>query len=220
MAPAIDAAYQAEYKKIWAECPDPMFFAAYMHKNPMMHWLFWKRPEVALELAGDVKGKKIFDFGCGSGVLMKHLYKSGAIIRGCDLDPTAALKVVETMKIKADIRYSVEEVTKLGEKYDRIFALDVLEHVDELDYLIDHIITNLADDGHFILSGPTESAFYRLGRVWARNSSPNPQAFNADNHLRTIYDIERRLEEKGMKRIETRRLYFPVTLFRISSWKK
>ena len=138
MARAIDPQYQAKYMQVWSSLTDHMFIAAYTHKNPMMRWLFWKRPEVALRLAGDVRGKKIFDFGCGSGVLLKHLSQHGASIRGCDLDPTAALKVCETMAIKADIRRDIESITQMGEKYDRIFALDVLEHVDNLDYLLDH----------------------------------------------------------------------------------
>ena len=45
-----------------------------------------------------------------------------------------------------------------------IFALNSLEHNENIPELVDRLVPLLRPDGVFILSGPTESGFYRLGR--------------------------------------------------------
>src|SRR3990167_9283383 len=55
-----------------------------------------------LELLGDVKGKKILDFGCGTGIYAKLLTKKGAIVKGFDISEEM-LKIAKQENPKLDL---------------------------------------------------------------------------------------------------------------------
>jgi SAM-dependent methyltransferase len=83
---------------------------------------------------------------------------------------------------------------------DCIFALDVLEHV-ETEELRDLSVTFrslMRPGGRLIVSGPTETAFYKLGRALA--------GFKNEYHHRNIFDIDRVLTAQW--RVTTR-TYLP-----------
>ena len=63
-----------------------------------------------------------------------------------------------------------------------------------------------------IISGPTESFLYKIGRKLA--------GFSGDYHVTNIYDVERKFSEGGFTKTGLKKLYFPFTLFRISTWRK
>ena len=65
----------------------------------------------------------------------------------------------------------------------------------------------LKPDGRLIVSGPTESVFYRAGRRLA--------GFSGHYHVRNIYDIESHLSQFFRLSL-VKRLVWPVTLFRIT----
>ena len=88
--------------------------------------------------------------------------------------------------------------------------MDSLEHNEDIPALVGKLIPLLRHDGVFILSGPTESAFYRLGRRLA--------GFSGHYHHSTIFDIEAILA-KHCTLIEARRVpIFPI-LFRVTAWR-
>lgn len=182
---------------------------AYTHPNPLMSWLFWKRIDAALSMAGDVKGRRVLDFGCGGGVTFKYLYGKGAIITGCDNQSAEiARSMCAITGAKADVFAGLGDIKERG--FDLIFYLDVLEHLNNSDEIIKELIDAAAPDAKFIVSGPTENMFYKIGRMMA--------GFKGHYHVKNIYDIESSLQAAGLKRISIRRLYPPCTLFRISMW--
>ena len=66
--------------------------------------------------------------------------------------------------------------------YMAVFALDALEHNENFEHLLQILKTKLANNGVLIISGPTESRLYRLGRRIA--------GFNSHYHVTNIDAIE------------------------------
>jgi len=209
--------YRREYMGVFQEmlggAPrghfDEMALPSYTHPNPAMSWLFWKRLDTALQLAGDVSGRSILDFGCGGCTTFRHLHAKGCRISG--VDPYAldlASEVCRRLGIEASLYRSLEEMTP--RIYDVIFALDVLEHVEDLDGCLKDLLRFAGPGTAIIVSGPTENVFYKFGRWLA--------GFSGHYHLTNIYDIESRFRQTGLVRDAARTLYPPVPLFRVSRW--
>ena len=119
-----------------------------------------------------------------------------------------ARRVNKILGVESQIHDGISRITKA--KFDTILALDVLEHVDDLDAYI-HTFKDLSHENtRVVVSGPTESILYKAGRWLA--------GFSGDYHIRNIYEIERAFMESGFKRIALKKLYFPITHFRITAW--
>lgn len=214
----IDKDYRESYRGLFREALimsvegfyDEAALPSYTHHNRLMSWLFWKRIDVALSMAGSVKDDFILDFGCGGGVTFKYLSSKGAKIFACDnqFDHLAEF-VSDRLKAGATIFRTLSDIE--GIRFDKIFALDVLEHVEDLDQIL-NMITRLSHDRTcLIVSGPTENLLYKIGRLFA--------GFSGHYHKRNIYDIADSLCREGFKRMKIKRLFYPLTFFRISSWR-
>jgi 2-polyprenyl-3-methyl-5-hydroxy-6-metoxy-1,4-benzoquinol methylase len=205
--------YDRAFREVEKALPEEFYEAAlpsYTHRNRLMSWLFWKRLDTALSLAGDLKGKSVLDFGCGSGVTFKYLNDRGASVTGCDnRTGELARKVSEMLGTEAEL---FDDLFKIeGKKFDFILALDVLEHMEDIGPFIDKF-RELANEGaHIIVSGPTENLLYKTGRLLA--------GFSGEYHATNIYDIEGKFREKGLGMEALKVLYQPLPLFRISRWK-
>jgi len=103
---------------------------------------------IALKIAKLRKNDKILDFGCGAGWLKNKLRKKGYNIVGYDINSQHT---------------EIKDYTKI--KPDKIFALDVLEHIEKRE--IKKIIKNfkkMNSDFELIVSIPTENWFSRKMR--------------------------------------------------------
>lgn len=187
---------------------DESALPSYTHNNSLIPWLFWKRIEAALTLAGDIRDKSILDFGCGGGVILRYLSGCGCNISACDKSLDITRQVCRQLNIKAKLYSDLTEIR--GRKFDIIFALDVFEHIEDVESVIDGLLDLSHADTRFIISGPTENIWYSLGRMVA--------GFSGHYHVRDIYAIEDQLLNKGLVRVALRRLLIPFVLFRVSAW--
>lgn len=167
-----------------------MAIPSYTHANPLIRWLFWSRLDTALTIAGVSRGERVLDFGTGSGVLLPSLVATGAHVVATDVQLEPARALVAARELAVEL-LSVNEQdawfrTNAG-NVDCIFALDVLEHVpdDELSRLAECFRSALSPRGRLIVSGPTESIAYAVGRFLA--------GFANDYHHRNVSDIDRLL---------------------------
>ncbi len=217
--PMIDSKYKQQYEKIFkqllAEVNGGVHYEAalpsYTHNNRLMSWLFWKRVNVALSMGGDLHGKRVLDFGCGGGVIFKYLAEMNCYITGCDNEFNEYVsKICKELNVEANICNDLFSIP--DDEFDCVFALDVLEHVEDLDMYIDKLFDVCKVGGKIIVSGPTESIPYQIGR-WM-------SGFSGDYHVCNIYDIEKKLIQKKLRRDGISCLYRPLTLFRLSSWIK
>ena len=86
-----------------------------------------------------LKKINILDIGCGGGLLSEPMCKLGANVVGID----ASSKNIEVAKFHAKknnlkINYicSSPETLRIGKKFDVILNMEIIEHVDDIDYFI------------------------------------------------------------------------------------
>ena len=178
---------------------------SYVHGNRLAAWVAWQRNKAAARLyAEHAAAGPIVDFGAATGEVGHLIDKRGpyeiieqdeVLARACAQWQSAERKSLETAE---------------QGKYAAIFALDSLEHNEDIPSLVARLAPLLRRDGMFILSGPTESAFYRLGRKLA--------GFSGHYHHSTIYDIEA-IFARHMRLVDARRVPFFPTLFRVTAWR-
>ena len=148
----------------------------------------------------------VLDFGAGSGIL-RTLLPEHVSYHYTELDDDLARQLQEA---HPDATRVTSETPKAS-RYEVIFALDSLEHNEDISSLLLEISARLSPKGVFILSGPSENLLYRLGRRLA--------GFGGHYHAQTIYDIER-AAESDFERIALKAVPFGLPLFRISAWRK
>ena len=100
--------------------------------------------------------------------------------------------------------------------FDIVFVLSVLEHIEEIEMVINEIRRVLKPEGFVILSGPTESWFYKFCRLLYRHM------LEYEEHVHTIYGIEKKFIDNGFQLVNRKSLPgFPIPeLHRISKFKK
>ena len=181
---------------------------------PFISNLFRKRIEASMQFASLNENSVILDVGCKDGYLLKTIrnYNQSCKCYGIEKNP----KVLEMIKT-CDVR--VADVTDLpfeNNFFDKVFVLDVLEHVEELDKAIEEIKRVLKTHGNIILSGPTETWFYKLCRLFYR------QMIDFEEHIHTVYGIEKKIQLKGFQLVNQKSLpgFLIPELFRISKFKK
>lgn len=180
---------------------------SYLHANPLAAGVAWWRLFAAVRMqAALAPAGAVLDFGAGSGELSQLL----------DL-PCRSYDYVELDDALADrIGGAVPGARRVGlddlpaSRYAAIFALDSLEHNDNVGELIERLAAALAPDGVLILSGPTENALYRLGRRIA--------GFSGHYHKTDIAEIER-LARARLDLVRRRMVPLGLPLFSVSAWR-
>jgi SAM-dependent methyltransferase len=150
---------------------DEMAGPSYLHRIPLVRWVFWRRLEVVAELlaAHADRYEAGLDFGCGLGVLLPTLSSFTTSVYATDLELRPARQIVAAMEIP-NVEFVVPETLQgriTPRSLDYVVSTDVLEHVDDLPAIVDQIASLLRPGGCLIISGPTESFVYRMSRVLA-----------------------------------------------------
>ena len=104
---------------------------------------------VVKKLGLPLSGDRVLDIGCYDGFLLSRI--DGRLKFGVDTDPVKVFPGI--VYIEGDfLEHNFSE-----EQFDRIFALDVMEHVKEDETFIKKIEELLASDGVAILSVPSKT---------------------------------------------------------------
>ena len=104
-----------------------------------------------LELLGNVKGKKILDFGCGSGIYAKILTKRGAKVKGFDISDEM-IRISKRENPKLDLRIGSGYNIPFKEKFDIVFAALVMHYFSDLDKVFKQVRKVLKKNGVFVFS--------------------------------------------------------------------
>lgn len=176
----------------------------YHSSNPVIRWLFQLRIQKALLLSNisQLESRAILDVGCGEGKLLKQLHESYPILEltGIDIHPDT-LKLENHLPSSIRIqRVSLENTTFKDEEFDTIFCLDVLEHIESLDEVFQEIKRILKKDGQLVISAPTETFFYRLGRFISKGTWSEVDGPGAGQHYWDAYSLDFQLTKNGFSR--------------------
>jgi 2-polyprenyl-6-hydroxyphenyl methylase / 3-demethylubiquinone-9 3-methyltransferase len=137
-----------------------------------LHELNAARVDYLRDVFGGFGGKRVLDVGCGGGILAETLAAEAAIVTG--IDPSEkSLAVARDHARRSGLtidyrRGTAEELSGTGLEgtFDLVFAVDVLEHVDDLDRTLAAISRVLAPGGGlgFLTHNRTIAGFLRV--IW------------------------------------------------------
>ena len=98
----------------------------------------------------------ILDLGCGGGIASEPLCRLGGNVTGIDESENLInIAKLHSKRMGLKINYKcmdIENLIKLKKKYDVIVALELLEHVNNVERFCELIIKLLKNDGIIILS--------------------------------------------------------------------
>lgn len=139
----------------------------YIDKNPIIRWLWWERLKKMLSVSKIDSSKKVLDFGCGEGVFLPTLSTNYEEVHAVDLDVKIAKIVKENYKLD-NVKIFSDDIFKTNLKdnyYDIIFSASVLEHFEDVEFVIKVLKNKLKENGFLIFSSPTENYIYKIGRM-------------------------------------------------------
>jgi 2-polyprenyl-3-methyl-5-hydroxy-6-metoxy-1,4-benzoquinol methylase len=126
----------------------PLFY------NTAIHWTQW----LALRRwIHDARGKRVLDVGCGVGRWSRMMARGGADVTGVDLSPTmveeARSRTSEAGLTGTFIASDLAHLD-LGQQFDRIIGVTVLQHIlddSNLETAIGNLALHLAPGGRMVL---------------------------------------------------------------------
>jgi len=214
---AYKARYRTAIQRVLSESEpgrlDKNGFPAYSHSNPLINWLFWNRLHIVMNyVERSAPYGRVLDFGCGSGVMLPFLAEVSEQVIASDIDLLPLENMKQHIPLAANVKmHDASEnsgALLLPASIDLVIALDVLEHVMDLDAALTRLLGMLKPGGQLVVSGPTENILYRFGRKLA-----GPE-YSGDYHERSVAEIHHALAKQvRVRHIAT--LYWPVPLFEI-----
>ena len=86
-----------------------------------------------------LSGINILDIGCGGGLLSEPMSRMGASVTGIDAsDKNIKIAKLHSKKNKLKINYlcSSPEKLKISKKFDVILNMEIVEHVEDIDFFL------------------------------------------------------------------------------------
>jgi len=157
-----------------------------------------------------LRGLRILDIGCGAGVLSEPLARIGAAVVGADAAETS----IEVAKRHAagsglDIDYravTAEALADAGERFDIVLAMEVIEHVADVDLFVRRCAEMIKAGGLMIVATINRTlksfALAIVGAEYILRLLPRG-THHWDKLVRPD-ELETALEENGLKVVDAR----------------
>lgn len=124
-----------------------------LHKfNPIR--ISYIRQKIVTHFSRDEKsttalnGLKIIDIGCGGGLIAEPFARMGAVVTAIDAsEKNIAVAKIHAEKSGLKIDYRAAEANQISEKFDVVFALEIIEHVADVAQFVEDCASLLKDNG-------------------------------------------------------------------------
>ncbi len=179
---------------------------------PIVGHVYRKNLESAISLTKPHK-QTVLEIGFGYGVLLPYLTQYTHDVFGIDLNAAKASKaraILNRLNVKADlIGGDINSAPFKERSFDVIYALNVLEHIQDLTAAINSIKALLRTNppGRLVVAAPTENWLYHLGRRAIR--------FRTPSHYWKAADIENTVLRRYLKVERVVSIYPVFTLFKV-----
>jgi 2-polyprenyl-6-hydroxyphenyl methylase / 3-demethylubiquinone-9 3-methyltransferase len=108
------------------------------------------------ELKNSLNGISLLDIGCGGGLISEPMSRLGASVSAIDAsEKNIQVASLHAKRSNLEINYAhttVEEFSQGGKQFDVVLALEIVEHVDDLNLFIEKCLNLVKTDGIIILS--------------------------------------------------------------------
>lgn len=108
----------------------------------------------------NLAGKKVLELGVGDASLTKKTFEMGAIVDGIEINPVSAKLAEPYCRRVFETNLEGIEKINLDEQYDIIIAADVLEHLNDPEYILSKIKVYLKKNGLMVVSLPNAVNLY------------------------------------------------------------
>ncbi len=117
----------------------------------------------------NLKGLRVLDVGCGGGILCESMAKAGAYVSGLDAEPEAIQIAKEhAHKNQLQIDYFCNPIEEYEEQgFDVITCMELLEHVQNPELVLQHCRRLLKPNGLLFLSTISRTLKAYLGAIIA-----------------------------------------------------
>jgi 2-polyprenyl-6-hydroxyphenyl methylase/3-demethylubiquinone-9 3-methyltransferase len=98
----------------------------------------------------------VYDLGCGDGLISYVVAKKSRFVVGIDKDPTAIGFAREKSKRQKNLSFIIQDVTEIYDEdvADYVLCIDVIEHLEKPELLLDSITRLLRRDGRCLIGTP------------------------------------------------------------------
>ena len=113
-------------------------------------------------IANNPSIKNVLEIGCGGCVVLDQIKKKGLEVCGIDSSPFAA---TQGKKKNIEVVTDFFPSKKLTEKFDLIFHVDVLEHIDDYKRFLIAQYEQLNENGFIVVNVPDASESIKIGDI-------------------------------------------------------
>ena len=169
-----------------------------------------------------LNGLKILDIGCGGGLISEPMNRLGGEVTGIDAsEKNIAVAKIHSKKSKLKINYlnSSPEQLKSVEKFDVILNLEIVEHVENVNFYIKSCYSLLKKDGIMFTATLNRSLMSYLKAIIGAEYVLRwlPIGTHDWNKFIKPEELEKILHDEKFKTLDASGLEFnPIT----SKWKK